>query len=110
MKKDKWTKIGVVAVDSGQLVICDPTYIDSEWKGSSKKWQPDKHNKEFSYQGCSHATIKGNYGQLNFDKGHAGAGVAFTTGLGDGLYDVFAKIENVKYFGTRVTEVRIKLL
>lgn len=24
--------IGYVAVDSGQLLLCDPTYIDSEWK------------------------------------------------------------------------------
>jgi len=24
-------KIGVVGVDSGQVVICDPCYIDSEW-------------------------------------------------------------------------------
>jgi len=28
MKKE----IGVVGVDSGQIVICDPCYIDSEWK------------------------------------------------------------------------------
>jgi hypothetical protein len=25
-------EIGVVGVDSGQIVICDPCYIDSEWK------------------------------------------------------------------------------
>ena len=24
--------LGHVAVDSGQLMICDPCYIDSEWK------------------------------------------------------------------------------
>lgn len=28
MKKE----IGVVGVDSGQIVICDPCYIDSQWK------------------------------------------------------------------------------
>jgi hypothetical protein len=28
MKKE----IGVVGVDSGQILICDPCYIDSEWK------------------------------------------------------------------------------
>jgi hypothetical protein len=27
-----WDRIGVVGVDSGQLLICDPCYIDSEWK------------------------------------------------------------------------------
>ena len=29
---DKWKKIGVVGVDSGQLMVCDPCYIDSEWE------------------------------------------------------------------------------
>jgi hypothetical protein len=28
----KTVQIGVVGVDSGQLVICDPCYIDSEWE------------------------------------------------------------------------------
>jgi len=32
MKKDDWKQIGVVGVDSGQLMVCDPCYIDSQWK------------------------------------------------------------------------------
>ncbi len=28
----KTVQIGVVGVDSGQLVLCDPCYIDSEWE------------------------------------------------------------------------------
>jgi hypothetical protein len=28
----KKVQIGVVGVDSGQLVLCDPCYIDSEWE------------------------------------------------------------------------------
>lgn len=27
-----WTKIGYVGVDSGQLLLCDPGYIDSQWR------------------------------------------------------------------------------
>src|SRR3990167_572095 len=27
--KNKWEEIGIVGVDSGQLLICDPGYIDS---------------------------------------------------------------------------------
>jgi hypothetical protein len=34
MKKENWVKIGDVAVDSGQLMVCDPCYIDSYWKKS----------------------------------------------------------------------------
>jgi len=29
--KEKYVKLGVVGVDSGQLMICDPCYVDSEW-------------------------------------------------------------------------------
>ena len=34
MKKyeEEIVELGVVGVDSGQLLICDPCYIDSEWK------------------------------------------------------------------------------
>ena len=31
MKNSK-KQIGVVGVDSGQLIVCDPCYIDGEWK------------------------------------------------------------------------------
>jgi hypothetical protein len=42
--------------------------------------------------------------------GHAGAGVAFSSGLGDGEYDVYATIEDIPDFGERVTSVRIDLM
>lgn len=163
-------KLGVVGVDSGQLVICDPCYIKSEWKDNDrpiyhpvyrdtvtkKRWQlcfgqppiePDilpfpgcyetpidecdglKPNElvasgrwvveevippwrgEFSYGGCCDIQKNENQGgQLMYALGHAGAGVAFSSGLGDGEYDVYATIEKVLGFGERVTSVRIDLM
>ena len=132
----KTIQIGEVAVDSGQLMICDPCYIDSEWvkedfedirtyvhKDLGKrltypldfssyeeiipeyemtmnqlietdKWecQINKTAKNgFSYNACALATLseKG-HGELNFKLGHSGAGIAFSTAFGDGLYPVFA--------------------
>jgi len=32
MSKNREVKLGEVAVDSGQLVVCDPSYLESEWK------------------------------------------------------------------------------
>ncbi len=32
MKKKKEVYMGTVGVDSGNLIICDPGYIDTEWK------------------------------------------------------------------------------
>lgn len=131
-------EMGMVAVDSGQLMITDPCYIDSEWqndelellrlykdKSSGDIYQFDKHfnhygeaidgydksvnellkegrfeeleidysNKiTFSYAGACYSTLsdKG-YGELPFKLGHAGAGIAVRTVLGDGMYPVYAE-------------------
>ena len=128
--------IGHVGVDSGQLLLCDPGYIDSEWKRedftdirvyehkktkarltygkdfivynediepygkdmneliATGEWKevkspPAKH--EFSYNACAKATLsKNGYGQLNYNHGHAGVGVVFSTAFGDGYYPVVA--------------------
>ena len=150
--KRKKVQIGVVGVDSGQLLVCDPCYILSEWKGegtqrqlryysdrNGDKWACNYHvtisetetfgfnlftdfetvfedgihkgktpnmlvssgewveNQtpdvdEFSYSGCCSTTLsKQRGGQLNYKMGHAGVGVAFSSGYGDGCYPVFAE-------------------
>jgi hypothetical protein len=135
-------KIGLVGVDSGQVVICDPCYIDSEWdhkdeydrdqvfdvdwlghvitvdmgelirqgktfntplvrfygdnmntlieKGLAKE-RPVRETRVFGYNGCCRATQgKDRGGQLDYKMGHAGAGVAVSSGYGDGCYPVYA--------------------
>ena len=114
--KDKWVKIGVCGVDSGQVVICDPCYIGSEWKGSDydvKEGEGNhpKETKEFSYSGCCRATSsKKKGGQLNYTKGHAGVGVAASSGIGDGVYPVYVRYENYGEWGRRIAEMRIVFL
>lgn len=131
-------EMGMVAVDSGQLMITDPCYIDSEWqndklellrlykdKSSGDIYQFGKHFNHygeaidgydksvnellkegrfeeleidysskitFSYAGACYSTLsdKG-YGELPFKLGHAGAGIAVRTVLGDGMYPVYAE-------------------
>lgn len=93
---NKKVKIGEVGVDSGQLMVCDPCYINSEWKKTdytTKTTDEDlkKLKGEFSYAGACEATLgKEKAGQLNFKMGHAGAGVALSSGYGDGCYPVYA--------------------
>ncbi len=143
-------EMGAVAVDSGQLMITDPCYIDSEWiqeefedirlfkdKSTSKIYQfrKDFNNFEekiegfdktvnelvksgeferietvkelhYSYNGaCAATTSKSGYGELKFKLGHEGAGVAFTTVAGDGLYPVYAE----KYDG-KIIRVYVNLI
>ena len=89
----EWKKIGEVGVDSGQVMLTDPCYIDSQWKKTEGDTDYDKKpTKEYSYEGCCLATCSDDcYGQLNYEMGHAGAGVVVSSGYGDGSYPVYAK-------------------
>jgi len=65
----------------------------------------------YSYQGCCDATLsEKQHGQLNFLAGHHGAGVVFSSGFGDGLYQVYGKIKDYGDWGERVSEVRIVMI
>jgi len=129
--------IGHVGVDSGQLLLCDPCYIDSQWMKEdfedfrayqhkdtkneltyridfrnyaepiesyggknmnelieTGEWEevprPDVTH-PFSYNACAHATLsEDGHGQLYYNHGRPGVGVAFSTAFGDGTYPVLA--------------------
>lgn len=89
--------IGEVAVDSGQLMVTDPCYIDQEWRQEEFLLVTDQERTEetvfnYSYNGACNATLNGGgHGELAFELGHAGAGVAFLTAWGDGMYPVYAE-------------------
>jgi len=107
--KDKKIKLGVVGVDSGQLMITDPCYIDSEWE--QEEFDDKQEAKEkFSYNACCKKTLTGYGGQLNFKIGRKGAGVVFCSGFGDGCYDVIATIKDHGDLGKRVSKVEIILI
>jgi hypothetical protein len=86
------TLIGRFAVDSGQAMIGDPCYLD-DWKN----WDRDVNkfeehaNKvgEYGYLGACNATLTNGYGELNH-----GSSVVFNTGWGDGVYPVYADIDD----------------
>lgn len=104
--KKGWRQIGVCGVDSGQLLITDPCYIDSQWEreafvpGSVPKYP-------FSYNACAQVTLAKDGGQLMFKMGHPGVGVTFSSGIGDGVYPVYALVEEVPGWGKRIVEVKI---
>ena len=112
MAKDKWIKVGEVGVDSGMLMVCDPCYIDSQWKTSPQDLNLNQEpTHEFSYEGCCLNTLDGKLGgEMNYEKGHAGAGVSFCSGLGDGKYTVEARVGEVEDWGMRVKEIRMVLI
>ena len=94
-------KIGHVGVDSGQLLITDPCYINSNWE----KPELEEDVFPYSYEGACDATESAWLGnQLSF-----GAGVAFRSGYGDGQYDVYATYYDDKDWGRRIVKIEIMM-
>jgi hypothetical protein len=89
--------IGEVGVDSGQLMVTDPCYIDQEWQREkfevvSRGRDSDASLYSYSYNGASNATLSVlGHGQLAYKLGHPGAGIVFQTAWGDGVYPVYAE-------------------
>jgi len=75
--------IGHVGVDSGQLIITDPCYLDS-WK--SDEFDSADAPLNYSYSGACAATLGKNGGA---EIGSGAQGVASRTAYGDGCYPVF---------------------
>jgi hypothetical protein len=109
-------RLGEVGVDSGQLMITDPCYIDQEWQhdlalddtvaeivGSRQSSQveagddarsDDRKLPSYSYRGVMEAALSNGYGELAYRLGHSGAGVAFLTAWGDGVYPVYGEMHD----------------
>jgi len=143
-------EMGMVAVDSGQLMITDPCYVDSDWvnekfedlrlikdkeTGNTYQFRRDFNSYEekiegfdktvnqlmeekrfekvktvgemnYSYAGSSEASLSDQgYGELKFKTGAEGAGLAFRTAFGDGMYPVYGE----KYDG-KIIRVYVNVL
>ena len=90
------TLIGQVAVDSGQIMIIDPCYINADF---AKEFDPDTKNQESSsyemnYDGCCNATLSNKgYGPLGNEYVNDLA-IACGTLYGDGVYPVYAEMKD----------------
>ena len=105
MNKEKEVLLGQFGVDSGQVVIIDPCYINSEWKKETGKGNFGGG----TYAKCCRLTLgKKQGGTLRYRLGHKGLGVVSTTGFGDGFYNVYAIFSDEGDWGKRIKELRIK--
>jgi len=103
-------QIGVIGVDAGLCWIGDPCYILHK-EGAEKEANAKVLGHNWS-EFCDRIDYsKGpTVMQFNYPAGHPGLGVLVSTGVGDGVYNVLAKIKEVKGWGRRVCEVRIKFI
>jgi hypothetical protein len=97
--------IGTFFVDSGQAMIGDPCNLH-KWSDSEDddfETHTEKSG-EFSYLGAANATLTDGFGTLgDFDS------VVFSTGNGDGMYPVYAQIEEYDEWGPRVWAIVIDM-
>lgn len=96
-----WTLVGNFGVDAGLVWIGDPCYIihaDEQPSAIGKNWGDFCLN-----LGRSYPTMK----SFKFDAGHEGLGVLCSTGLGDGVYPVYAMIKEDADFGKRIAAIFI---
>jgi len=95
-------KIGVVAVDSGQLLVCDPGYLKTERQLANANELDQKEREALESKTQS--------AQLTFNTGNEGLGVIFHSGVGDGRYDVYATFKDFPGAGRRIQKVEIIFL
>jgi hypothetical protein len=115
--------LGEVGVDSGQLMITDPCYIDAEWQHDvtigddaeevaedpSSQVETDVVDVDdqplppYSYKGAMKTTLSAGYGELAYKMGHAGAGVVFSTAWGDGTYPVYGELHDGRIIRVYIT-------
>lgn len=101
--------IGHVGVDSGQMMLCDPCYIESSWDradtefdfGASDRDTPTNTN--FSYAGACETTLaRKQAGVLG-----RGTGAVCSSGFGDGSYPVYVEFSDEGAWGRRVKSMTI---
>jgi hypothetical protein len=106
--------LGVCGVDSGQLIIMDPCYVDKGFDynavctSHSVGCAPhDKCKDEGTFGAPYH---HGYGGEFPSPKSPLPLGVVTRTGFGDGAYEVWAEIEDHGDWGKRVARITIDFM
>jgi len=99
--------VGQIGVDSGQMMLIDPCYLD---KWDDDEAYPEEPNENpLSYSNACQGTFRDNEG---FRSSILGRGLAAVTssGFGDGLYDVYVTWGDFGDWGTRAIKMEIIFL
>jgi len=97
-------KIGEVFVDSGQMMVGDPCYLN-QWV-DSQSLDFDKRSGDYSYEGACQETTQGDRaGVLG-----GGLSAVCATGFGDGRYPVYVEYSDEGDWGTRVKSITVEFI
>ncbi len=96
MKKEQWEQVGEVGVDSGRLTLTDyQNHPTVQFEALTERLDEEHYPSV-----C----------QIPFEAGHMGAGISVRAGLGDGVYPVYVRYEDVEGWGRRIAEVKVVFL
>ena len=85
MPKREWERVGQVAVDAGQIIVCDPCHIYEPESAVQRAVGGSGSDDYYAYLKRSGFFAERRVTQqIGVD-----AGVVVTSGYGDGVYDVF---------------------
>ena len=98
MKKTKYIKMGDITVDSGKVMIADPCYIK------------DKKLTEIDFGENTFFKRIPIFDENNDSENDVPCKAILFGTRGDGLYEVFGKIEYDKELGEILTEIKIKIV
>lgn len=93
--------VGNIGIDAGLCWIGDPCYVLSD--EASERDQFKDWSEFCGNLGDGYPTMK----SFNFKLGHEGLGVCVSTGVGDGVYPVYATVGEVGGWGKRIKSVTI---
>lgn len=104
---DECELVGHIGVDSGQMMLGDPCYLD-EWGGGefTSVGENKPPNGAFNYDGACRATTSGKQAGL-LGNGVAKLAAVTSTGFGDGQYPVYVEISDEGAWGKRVKSMTI---
>ncbi len=88
---DQWTRVGDIAVDTGNIIVADPAYV---LKGATEDGLTFEHAVGLDLPEMPDQAIR--------SLSEEGQGLLIQTGFGDGFYPVFARIDNGRVMGLRI--------
>ena len=108
-------KVGEVGVDTGRIIVCDPSYIISQRIGERHEEIMEAQLKTMleansQQEAVDLAAVDPLYYTLPYLMGHEGAAVVVHSGIGDGGYPVYAWIDDMENWGRRVVRLEVDFM
>jgi hypothetical protein len=97
-EREGYEYLGTVGVDSGQLIVGDPSFLLRTEQSGDRSWQP-------SHEEIMEATREVKAAAIQTSKRGTSIAVVFDSGYGDGQYNVFGKLNE----DGRIVEVVIDM-